>query len=232
MRSFMMTAFVAVIFGLFSPQAARGGEPESAEAWLTWFAARWNDESWEAGRRRGYMRSLDDEGWLARVLAMQGIVAAGKDSVAPLVKALKSDHTPTRLLAAQTLGYLAPHVPREPLVESLESDADAAVRLYAVDSLGMQGGADLSEILTLRRESEKNRDTRKHIGYALERGKQPVDQDIIETLVKWDSRQINSAKVGEAAPDFQLTTVSGVKYRLSDFRGKKPVVLVFIYGDT
>jgi hypothetical protein len=38
----------------------------------------------------------------------------------------------------------------------------------------------------------------------------------------------NVPKVGEAAPDFELTDVTGTKtVRLSDFRGKKPVVLLF-----
>jgi peroxiredoxin len=37
-------------------------------------------------------------------------------------------------------------------------------------------------------------------------------------------------KVGEVAPDFQLTAVTGMskhEFRLSDYRGKKNVVLAF-----
>ena len=130
------------------------------------------------------------------------------------------------------MGYLAPHVPREPLVDALENDSDAAVRLYAVDSLGMQGGKDLSKILEPRRAIERNRDTKKHIAYALERQNEIVNPSIIDTLIKWDSKQINSAKIGKSAPDFQLATVSGAKYQLSDFQGKQHIVLVFVYGDT
>lgn len=38
----------------------------------------------------------------------------------------------------------------------------------------------------------------------------------------------NVPKVGELAPDFELTDVTGTKtVRLSDFKGKKPVVLLF-----
>jgi len=38
----------------------------------------------------------------------------------------------------------------------------------------------------------------------------------------------NVPKVGELAPDFELTDVTGTKtVRLSDFRGKRPVVLLF-----
>jgi len=34
-------------------------------------------------------------------------------------------------------------------------------------------------------------------------------------------------KVGDAAPDFSLTDTNGKEVRLSDFRGKKNVVLAF-----
>jgi peroxiredoxin len=35
---------------------------------------------------------------------------------------------------------------------------------------------------------------------------------------------------GLPAPDFELTDVNGNLIRLSDFRGKKPVVLAFLRG--
>jgi thioredoxin-dependent peroxiredoxin len=34
-------------------------------------------------------------------------------------------------------------------------------------------------------------------------------------------------KVGDMAPDFTLTATNGQKVKLSDFRGKNPVVLAF-----
>jgi len=35
---------------------------------------------------------------------------------------------------------------------------------------------------------------------------------------------------GESAPDFELTDTGGTLVRLSDFRGRKPVVLAFLRG--
>jgi peroxiredoxin len=35
---------------------------------------------------------------------------------------------------------------------------------------------------------------------------------------------------GETAPDFELTDINGNSVRLSDFHGKKPVVLAFLRG--
>jgi peroxiredoxin len=36
-----------------------------------------------------------------------------------------------------------------------------------------------------------------------------------------------AATVGEVAPDFEITTQNGAAFRLSDFRGRKPVYVVF-----
>ena len=35
---------------------------------------------------------------------------------------------------------------------------------------------------------------------------------------------------GELAPDFELEDVDGMNVRLSDYRGKNPVVLAFLRG--
>ena len=86
--------------------------------------------------------------------------------------------------------------------------------------------------LAALQKSEKNRDVRKHFAYAQERKAAGVDPSIVRSLRAWDPKTMNTAKVGKPAPDFTLKTVSGKLIRLSQFRGKQPVVLVFIYGDT
>jgi peroxiredoxin len=42
--------------------------------------------------------------------------------------------------------------------------------------------------------------------------------------------KINLITPGELAPDFELEDINGNLVRLSDFRGKKPVVLAFLRG--
>ncbi len=42
--------------------------------------------------------------------------------------------------------------------------------------------------------------------------------------------EIDRIKVGQAAPDFALENADGRAVRLSDYRGKKAVVLVFYRG--
>lgn len=205
-------------------------KPQTPQQWIEHFTVQWDETAWKGGR--GYMRPLDDTGWKARMLAIAALVKSGDASVTPLLAALKDGDTPRRLLAAQTLGYLGPNVPVDSLTTAINGDADAAVRLYAIDALGMQGGRDLGGLLAGRKEKEKNRDARKHVAYALERKGKPLAADVVKTLKQWDPRTINTAKLGKPAPDFELKTVSGKTIKLSQYRGKKPVVLVFIYGDT
>ena len=53
----------------------------------------------------------------------------------------------------------------------------------------------------------------------------------LDAVASYDLAQMDSAKVGKLAPDFALTDASGQTYRLSQFRGKKTVVLTFILQD-
>ena len=130
---------------------------ESPQSLLLRFADNWDESHWtqKSGRRpNGYMLAADDVGWSVRMRTMQQLVAHGMTAVPVLVQALKSESVPERILAAQTLGYLAADVAGQPLVQAAGSDPDAAVRLYAVDSLGMLGktSVDADWVVTIERE--------------------------------------------------------------------------------
>ncbi len=221
---------IVVVLSAWSPasvfaQAAKA----SAEDLIEEFRNGWNDTTWQQKFRggSGYMRPLDDDGWQLRMVTLQKLIGLDAEAVPALVRALESDSKPVRILAAQTLGFLSATPPLGPLVKAAASDSDPAVRLYAVDALGMHGfDVDWRSLHS----AEKNRDVRKHMGHALDR--KQVFSPSSSPIGRWDSNQMASARIGHPAPDFELEAATGEKIRLSRFRGKKAVVLVFIYGDT
>jgi hypothetical protein len=96
----------------------------------------------------------------------------------------------------------------------------------------MLGAPELEIDWEKLQENESNRDVRMHIGYAIERKQKPAEITIRQKLIDWNFEKIDTAKIGQLAPDFELTAATGEAVRLADFRGKKAVVLVFVYGDT
>ncbi|HUG71593.1 MAG TPA: HEAT repeat domain-containing protein [Pirellulaceae bacterium] len=138
-----------------------------AKAILAEFEGTWDDKSWgpSEGRVGKYMRPMDDVGWKSRMAAFQRIVQHDPSAVPDLVKALDSESAPVRALAAQVLGYCGTADAKPALPRVVERDADAMVRLYAADSLGMLGGRDHDDLFRRLEPNEKNRDTKRHIGY-------------------------------------------------------------------
>lgn len=227
----------SLLFGMFvagvDAQDAHS-DARDAGAILAQFEEAWNDESWgpSEGRIGKYMRPMDDVGWKSRMAAFQRIVQHGTPGVPDLVKALESESTPVRALAAQVLGYCGTADAKPALARVMQRDADAMVRLYAADSLGMLGGHDHEDLLRRLEPNEKNRDTKRHIGYALDREGQSLDAEVVAGVRQWNIESLGAASLGQPAPDFELASLDGQRIRLSQFRGKQAVVLVFVYGDT
>ena len=229
-----VTVVLTIVFSVLL-RAEEGGQKPSPTDVFRSFSKDWDETTWVPkgeGQRKGYLRPDDDKGWKTRMQGLQILVRGGSDSTAPLIKTLRDGTTSERVLAAQTLGFLGDKTVRDELAKAAEFDADGAVRLYAADSVGMLGGEQHRQTLERLAERESNRDAKRHLGYTLAREGNTLDASFVELLKSWDSRQMDSASVGKMAPDFELPSLSTEKVRLSDFRGKSAVVLIFIYGDT
>ncbi len=227
----------STMLALLASAVARGAPPNASEVKAAFerFNRDWDDTAWEpesGGRLTRYMRPLSDQGWKRRMLALQAIAAAGEAAIPVVEDRLRNGSDPERILAAQSAGFLGGEALHEALVATAEKDATAATRLYAFDALGMLGLAHDSNELTRWEESETNRDARKHLNYVAKRGENKLDPSFVATLRGWDASQMDSAKLGALAPDFTLPDLKGDPIRLSDYRGKNAVVLVFVYGDT
>lgn len=234
LRARMSWATLALMVTLASSEAvlAQPNPPPAAsapDATADDLLARFR-RGWTAGG--DHMRPLDDRGWMVRMEVLRGLVSLGDEAVEPLIKALDDTNDEVRVLAAQALAYLGDPRSADRLEQTLAEDDAPAARLYAADALGAIGGLEPSPLLDRVAAEDENRDVQAHVRFALERNGKPLNDEIRERLRSFDLDRMNSARVGEVAPDFTLIDALGKGYRLSDFRGNQAVVLLFIYGDT
>jgi hypothetical protein len=170
-------------------------------------------------------------GWKVRMEALVRLVRAGPGVVPVLVEALHKGEPSTRELAAQALVLFAEPGTR-PALERALADSRSGVRLYAICALSMLGKLPQ----TKRYEQILHNDpsfwgVRPMMAAALSRDDRPNPAQLRKLLAEYDLGKLDSARLGEMAPDFTLTDFSGKTYRLSQFRGKKTVVLRFILFD-
>jgi HEAT repeat protein len=169
--------------------------------------------------------------WKVRMEALVSLAKIGPPAAPVLVEALKDGRPATREFAAQALVLFADANTR-PALERALADPKPGVRLYAIQALSMLG--------PLPRTKENERiltgdpafwSVRTMMAAALERTDRPNQAELRKELADYDLSNMDSARVGELAPDFTLTDFTGKTYRLSQFRGKKAVVLRFILYD-
>ncbi len=223
----MMFSFrLFLLVGLFvGPASVRAADPPTEPADII----RTFEKAWVVPK--GYMRPLDDAGWKARMTAFQKLAGAGEKSIPALIEALTTGEPETRVFAAQALGHMA-DPKAKPALEAALKDKTPAVRLYALDALSMFGKLASTDELKAMKEKDANRDVKAHVGFALDRDDKPDPSAIRKLLAGYDLAKMDTAVVGKAAPEFELTDATGKTYKLADFKGKKAVVLVFVYGDT
>jgi hypothetical protein len=232
-RNFPVFALVAQLVFLVSARSQEiGPTPSDPQELIEWVAKHWSEAEWTANPDNNYMRPTGDKGWKVRMLAMQQMTRVGEKANSALTEALTGDNEELQIFAAQTFGFLPTQAPTEQLQQLLKSSPNAAVRLYATDALGMKGGTELHPFFKAQLATEENRDVKKHLRYAIERDGAEVETAVIDSLRDWLPDTIDSATIGEPAPDFQLKSLNGETVALKDLRGESAVVLVFIYGDT
>ncbi len=185
-------------------------------------------DAWDAPT--GVMRPLDDEAWQARAAALCDLVKLGPESLSALTAALNDDNPEVRGLVAQAIGYLGDASAADTLDRVLADDPDPTVRLYATDALGMVGGMKTDLLYELVAELDDNQDVRARVQLALSRNGVGLSPDVRNQFEEFRPDAIDTARLGEPAPDFTLTDVQGKAHRLSDLRGKNAAILTFIYG--
>jgi HEAT repeat protein len=172
-----------------------------------------------------------DPGWKVRMTGLVELARGGPACVPALIEGLKSESPRTREFAAQALVMFADPSIRPALDQALD-DSKSGVRIYAIHALSMLGPLEATERHErLLRTDRSYYGVRTMMAAALAREDKPKPAELRKELADYDLRQLDSARVGEMAPDFTLLDFKGNKVRLSQFRGKKTVVLRFILFD-
>ena len=107
-----------------SAEDAQTSSPQQvdAEKLLADFSQAWDDSKWEKEfRGSNHIRQTGDAGWNVRAETLRQLVAGGEASIPALEKALTSENTPTRILAAQAIGYLAPSASIQKLTKIVQT---------------------------------------------------------------------------------------------------------------
>jgi HEAT repeat protein len=203
-------------------QAATAGQPEKPGA---------GDAANQVARDILAQFDKGDPGWKARLEGLTRLVKAGPDVTPLLTEALKKGPPLAREFAAQALVLFADAKARSALEQAVE-DPVPGVRMFAIQALSMLGRLPRTERHERILANDSSRwGVRPMMAAALEREDRPDPAALRKALADYDLRALDSARIGEMAPDFTLTDFTGKTYQLSQFRGKQTVVLRFILFD-
>ncbi len=223
-RCAITLVFSVMTLGLIAPGAepVLAGDNDVANLLAT-FAKDWPEN------RTPYRTPEDTSTWKTYALTMSTLVAMGDKAVPGLIAACDDSNYQVRALAARVLGYLQAKA-AVPILIALLKDSQAPVALLAADSLGQIGDPQGIAALKAAQTTDKRGDVLLHIAKSLAR-QVPLEDDVVPQILRIAPSSIDSAKIDEPAPDFTLKDPTGKSWKLSDLRGKKSVVLAFIYGD-
>ena len=182
------------------------------------------------GQPSGDDRAIAPGAWKARMTALCGLAKLGPAVIPVLLDALDAESDEVRDLAAQASGYFGDRSILDRLKRTIREDPSAVVRVYASIAIGSIAGDLPQELARDILRHDPHAVVRARLELALSRGEPIGDHTTRDRLASYDLALMDTARVGAAAPDFVLSDLSGKPCRLSDFRGKKSVALVFIYG--
>jgi HEAT repeat protein len=173
--------------------------------------------------------------WQTRLQAAVALAKVGPAAVPALVEALKKGALQTRLFAGEMMVLLVE--PRKvdadvraELERALENEDDF-VREFAIKALNRLGALDKVKRARHILKNDPSPEIRRVMAVALKGELRDNAPAIRKALAEFDPAAIESARLGQRAPDFSLTDTAGKVVRLSQFRGHKIVVLVFLVED-
>ena len=216
------------LHGSVRAQEGKKSQPEVADSVAAQQAARDVLAKFEKAAKAGQAGTPT---WKIRMECLVALAKAGPEAVPVLFDALETSSADSRALAGEALSFLAVEKDR-PVLEQAVLDKERDVRLFAIRSLGRLGR--LKEKPKYRQIADKDPSAgvRFEMTFALARDYKPDPGAIRKALSSYNLTRMDNAHLDKAAPDFALADTTGKTWRLSDIRGRKSVVLVFLISTT
>lgn len=176
---------------------------------------------------------LDDIAWKVRTLVIRDLVIAGQKKPEDIITALNDEDRHVRQVCVKTAGILDLDQAGETLLGLLAKDSDPIVRGDAAQSLAQIEYGPSAALLEKLAKEEKDKNLSHRCTLALERLQTAATdtETLKQTWASIDEDNFKKIRVGKKAPDFELEDTSTKTWSLSYFKGKKTVVLLWIFAD-
>jgi len=176
---------------------------------------------------------LEDKDWQVRLLGVRDLVRAGQNSVDDILEGLKHNNEHVRQVAAMALGILRSEKSIHGLERLALEDSSTVVRSQAIISLGQIESTGSLDLLKRIVKEDSSRDVIHQCELAIDQieKKMGASETLLNAFLSLDETTFNSVLVGEAASDFELEDTEGNPWRLSDYKNKEWVVLIWVFAD-
>ena len=177
--------------------------------------------------------NLDNHDWRIRLLAVRDLVRSGIESPDEIILGLYDKDVHVRQVSAMVLGILKANPAVEGLERIVREDSNVFVRSQAVMALGQIESKGSLELLQERQLNDPSRDVRHQCELAIDQIEKQMGatNKQLSAFLSLDTMDFESVQVGARAADFILEDTEGKEWKLSDFRNRKWVVLIWVFAD-
>ena len=183
--------------------------------------------------KKSGIADLNNDDWRVRLLAVRDLVRAGIESDNEIVVGLSDTDAHVRQACAMALGILKSQAAINDLEQIVREDEIAMVRSQAVIALGQIESQGSLELLREKLQDDPSRDVSHQCElaiYQIEKQMGTTEKQLAAFL-SLDTTLFESVRVGSAAAKFILEDTEGKEWKLTDFRDKKWVVLIWVFAD-
>lgn len=176
---------------------------------------------------------LSDNSWRVRLLAVRDLVRLGESAIPQLIARLEDNNSHVRELCAMVLGILEASEANQALIKRLQEDTNSVVRTQTASALGQIGLSESLPVLKETMKTDSSRDVipQSEISITQIENNIKSDSDLAVSYRSLDESKFKSVQVNKPAVDFELKDTNGKTWRLSDFKGEKTVVLIWVFAD-